>query len=66
MDKETFVKEWAKAREDNLNQTDLAERLGVTRQYVSLLAHQLRQQGVNLPRLNSTNVEKLNRILSNE
>ncbi len=59
-----FVDAWLKAHAKGMNQSELAEELGLTRQAVSQRAHKMKKEGVNLPRLNSIPVEELNRKLN--
>lgn len=68
MSNEDFVKAWAQAVREGRNQSWLAERFQVSRQYISQKAVYLRKKGVKLPKMSRSlmkplNVDALNALL---
>lgn len=60
---EQFVKVWMQAWEKKKDLDWIAARLGRTKSSVSNNAHRLKEAGVNLPRLYTLDVDRLNKMI---
>lgn len=69
---EQLVNKWLEAKKNNMNQSWVAEELGVSRQAISQRKKVLLKAGVKLPKLNNTyrvevpDVTKLNNIIQGQ
>lgn len=71
MTTEEFVIAWVEAVNEGKNQVWLAEKFGVSRQYIAAYAKRLREKGVKLPKMRKTptkydsriNVDSLNELI---